>query len=109
MMAVIELNKDTFKEEILDSDKVVLVDFWAEWCMPCKMMAPAYEELSKKLAMLKFCKFNVDSASEIAEEYGIRGIPCIVVFKSGREIGRIVGNINKNELENKIKGIIGEK
>lgn len=103
----IELNKDNFKEEILDSDKIVLVDFWAEWCMPCKMLAPAYEELSKEMPLLKFCKFNVDIDQGIAEEYGIRGIPCIVVFKDGKEIGRIVGSIGKKELENKIKKIIG--
>lgn len=104
-----DLNNDNFKEELLDSDKIVLVDFWATWCVPCRSLAPVYDELSKEMPLLKFCKLNIDGASDISEEYGVRGIPCIIIFKGGKEIGRIVGSMGKKELESKINIIIGKK
>ncbi|MEM4267707.1 MAG: thioredoxin [Candidatus Woesearchaeota archaeon] len=105
-MAVVELNDKTFSEAISDEMPVV-VDFWAEWCMPCIMMAPVLEQASKEYAgRLKFAKLHTVDYPEYAEEFGIDGIPCLVVFKGGKEIGRIVGYMPTATLKQRINGIL---
>ena len=79
-MSVIALNKDNFKEEILDSKELVLVDFYADWCGPCKMMSPILDELSEE-ENIKVCKIDTDEEIELAKEYGVMTIPCIIAFK----------------------------
>lgn len=81
----------------------VVVDFWAEWCGPCKMIAPIFEELSKEMKGITFAKLNVDEDGEIAAEAGVRGIPTMILYKDGEEVSRIVGFLPKQELKSKLE------
>lgn len=93
-----------FQKDVVDSDKPVVVDFWAPWCGPCKMLAPAFEAVSKSIKSAKFVKVNVDEHQNIASQMGIRGIPAIMVFDKGEPIGGlIVGVKPEKELEAEIK------
>ena len=100
----VKLTDGNFDQEVLKSDKPVLVDFWAEWCAPCHMIAPAVEEIAKDYeGKLKVCKLNVDEGRNVASNYGIRGIPTLLVFKNGEVVDTIVGVTPKEEIEMKIK------
>ncbi len=96
----IQITDVNFKQEVLESDLPVLVDFWAEWCAPCRMVAPAVEEIAKDYqGRLKICKLNVDEALETASQYGIMSIPTLAIFKNGKVIDKIVGALPESELE----------
>ena len=83
-MQVLKLNSENFEKEVLNESKLVLVDFYADWCGPCKMMAPIVEKIAEKASEnVKICKINVDEASEIASKYGVMSIPTFIVFKNG--------------------------
>ncbi len=97
-MSVIELNEENFKEEVLESDKPVLVDFYATWCGPCKMMSPIVDKFAEENDNIKVCKIDTDEAMDISKEYGIMSIPCIISFKDGKEFKRNVGLTDKNTL-----------
>jgi len=100
----VQVNDSNFKQEVLESDIPVLVDFWAPWCMPCYMVAPAVEEIAKQFqGKLKVCKVNVDEGRQTAANYGIMSIPTLSIFKKGQVIEQIVGAVPKSELEEKIK------
>ena len=100
----INTNDANFKKEVFESDLPVLVDFWAEWCMPCHMVAPTVEAIAKKYkGKLKVCKVNVDEASKTSSEYGIMSIPTLAIFKNGKVIDKIVGVLSQEELETVIK------
>lgn len=100
----IRVNDENFKKEVLESKVPVLVDFWAEWCMPCRMVAPVIEEITKEYqGKLKVCKLNVDEARNTASDYGIMSIPTLAIFKNGKVINKVVGAIPKAELEKAIK------
>ncbi|MBU1853693.1 MAG: thioredoxin [Candidatus Omnitrophica bacterium] len=100
----IGVNDENFKKEVLESKLPVLVDFWAEWCMPCRMVAPVVEEIAKEYqGKLKVCKLNVDEARNTASDYGIMSIPTIAIFKNGKVINKVVGALPKAELEKAIK------
>lgn len=104
MSAEITLSSANFKEEVLDSDKAVLVDFWAEWCMPCRMIAPSVAQIAETYkGKLKVGKVNVDEESEIASTYGIISIPTLLVFKGGQVVKQKVGALPKHEIENLVK------
>ena len=104
---MIELNKDNFKEEVLDSEIPVLVDFWATWCTPCRMMAPIIEDIANSWqGKVKVCKLNTDDAPEIAIKYGIQAIPTLLIFNGGKEVGSIVGYVPKKTVEEKLQDII---
>jgi len=104
---MLELTKDNFKEEVLDSDKPVLVDFWATWCIPCKMIAPIVNEISNEYnGKCKVAKLNIDDAMEIATKFGVMNIPTIILFKDGKEFTRIVGVASKESILKKIEGAL---
>lgn len=105
----IVLNDENFKEEVLDSKVPVLVDFWAEWCAPCLMVAPAIEEISRKYAgRLKVGKLNVDENPLISAKYGIQSIPTFIIFKNGKVLGQTAGAMPREGLEAKIGEILDE-
>lgn len=93
-----------FEKEVLQSDKPVLVDFFADWCGPCKMMVPVVEQLAEELeGKAKVGKLNIDENMDIAEKYRVMNIPTFLIFKDGQEKERIVGAVSKNELKNKLE------
>ena len=100
----IKVNDSNFKHEVLESDVPVLVDFWAEWCAPCHMVAPTVEEIAKEYeGKLKVCKVNVDDAPQTASRYSIMSIPTLAIFKKGEVVDTIVGVVPKGEFESAIK------
>ena len=103
-MSVISVNKSNFDEEVIKSDKRVLVDFNADWCGPCKMLAPVLEDIAKDNDNVKIVSINVDLNEKLAREYNVFSIPCLVLIENGKEIKRSVGMIPKSEVEK----LIGE-
>lgn len=95
-----ELSEETFKEYVGEGQ--VVVDFWAAWCGPCKMLAPVLEELDEEMEDIKFAKVNVDDEQGLAGSHGVKGIPTMVFLENGEEVGRLVGFKPKGALKNEI-------
>ena len=102
-MSILEVTNENFEEEVLNSEKTVSVDFYAEWCGPCLMMAPVVEKIASENADIKVRKINIDNEEELAIKYRVVSIPTFLVIKNGEEVNRIVGAVDKAELEEAIK------
>ena len=100
-MSVVKLTVENFEQEVLQAEKLVLVDFYADWCGPCKMMSPIVDEIAEEESEIKV--FNIDQAMEIAQKYRVMSIPTFIAFKNGEEAGRQIGAVSKGELLSLIK------
>jgi thioredoxin 1 len=95
----ISVNDTNFKQEVLESAIPVLVDFWAEWCGPCRMIAPVIEEIAEEYeGKIKVCKLNVEEGQQTASDYGVMNIPTLIIFKNGEVAEKVVGAIPKNDI-----------
>ena len=92
------VTKDNFDKEITESKEAVLVDFWAAWCMPCKMLSPVIDEVAEERKDVKICKINIDEEQELAIRFGIMSIPTVMVFKGGKVAGKSIGLVSKEEI-----------
>ena len=102
---VIEASKDNFEDDI-NSSQLVVIDFWAEWCGPCKRLMPVFKEVAEKMQdKVKFIKVDVDNMQEVASEYQVMSIPTLIFIRDGQEIDRVVGAPSKDSLESKIKSV----
>ncbi len=103
----IVLTDDNFESEVLESDRPVLVDFWAAWCGPCRMVSPIVEELVGEYdGRAKVCKLDVESAQKTAQEYGIRSIPTLLIFREGRVADQVIGAVPKSQITEKLDAVL---
>jgi len=108
-MPIVELSSENFQEEVMNSDLPVLVDFYAEWCGPCKMISPIIDELAETYSgKIKVGKLDIDQASSIASAQGVMSIPTIIFFKNGEKVEENTGALDKGQLEELIQKVIGE-
>jgi thioredoxin 1 len=108
MMSVKHVSSSSFDEDVMKAEGHVLVDFWAEWCGPCKMIAPNLDEVSQDMSdKLQVAKLNVDEHGEIAQRFGIRGIPTLILFKQGEQVAQQVGAVSKSQLVQFLQKNIG--
>ena len=107
MANVLEVNDSTFEKEIIKSDTPAVVDFWAEWCMTCKVMGPVIDELADELSgKIKVCKINIDENTKMATDLTVMNIPTILFFKGGEERGRVTGALSKKDLLKKVSELL---
>lgn len=97
-MFAVNVNKGNFMEEVVNSEKTVLLDFWADWCGPCRMIAPILEEIAEERSDIKVCKINVSDDPELAAQFRVMSIPALVVLKDGKIVKQSVGARPKNEI-----------
>ena len=102
-MAVVKLTGANFEQEVMQADRPVLVDFYADWCGPCKMMGPVVEELAGEETGVKVCKINIDEEMAVAQKYGVMSIPTFIAFKNGEVAGKQIGAVPKSKLQEMIR------
>ncbi len=101
---LVNVTDENFQKEVLESEVPTIVDFWASWCGPCRMIGPIFEELSSEyVGKVKFAKVNVDENPKTPANYGVRGIPTMIMFKGGKAVDQIVGAVPKSQVENLVK------
>ena len=103
-MSVVHLTKDNFQKEVLEAKIPVLVDFWASWCGPCKMLSPVLEEVAAETDEFKVCKINVDEEEELAAQFNVMSIPTLIVMEGGSPVRKSVGYIGKEEVKKLVLG-----
>jgi len=107
MAGYVDLNDDNFENEVINSDKPVLVDFWAEWCAPCRIIAPIVEEIAAEYSdKLKVGKLDVDNNPQVSMNYGIRSIPTLLIFKDGKPVEQLIGAVAKNAIIEKLTPVL---
>ncbi len=105
-MSVLELNVENFENEIIHAEKPVLIDFWASWCGPCRMLSPIVDELAEEHPEMKVCKVNVDEQEELAARFDIMSIPTLLVFRNGEQVAQSVGVQSKQAILDMINNSI---
>jgi len=106
-MTTVKVSDDDFESSVLEAGQPVLVDFWAEWCGPCKMIAPALEEIAADMgAKIKVAKINIDDNPQTPAKYGVRGIPTLMIFKDGQVAATKVGALAKSQLEQWVESVV---
>lgn len=107
MSNLTQVTSENFEDEVLNSDKPVIVDFWADWCGPCKALSPILDQIADEMVdQARIVKVNVDQASDLAQKYGIRGIPTLIFFKNGEVKSTLVGNQPKEEIVKNIQSLV---
>lgn len=102
-MSIVTITSDNFESEVLSSDKKVLVDLWAPWCGPCRMLSPIIDEVADSRDDVKFCKINVDDNGDLAKKYNVMSIPTLLVFQNGEVVNKSIGLISREDVESLIK------
>ena len=102
-MAVVNLNKDNFSREVLENKGMTVIDFWAPWCMPCKMLSPIVDEVAEEMQDITIGKVNIDEQQELARQFGIMSIPTLVVLQDGKEVKRSAGFITKQAMKDLLR------
>ena len=102
-MAVVNLNKDHFSKEVLENKGITVIDFWASWCMPCKMLSPIVDEVAEEMKDVTVGKVNIDEQQQLAMQFGIMSIPTLVVLQDGKEVKRSAGFISKQEMKDMLR------
>lgn len=100
---VLHITKENFDVEVLQSDKTVLVDFWATWCTPCQMLGPVLEEFASEREDIKVCKVDVDESVELMQQFGIMTVPTLIAFKDGKEVSKSIGVVDKSKMAELVK------
>lgn len=103
----LKFDENNFEQEVLQSDKPVLVDFFATWCGPCSMMAPIVKQLAEEITDIKVGKLDIDQNMSIAQKYRVMSVPTFLIFKEGQVVEKVIGAVSKKELETAIKKVIG--